>query len=219
MADETIWIAHAETLANQSSFTPAPGGSKELMAEFAGEAERCLAAYRSMRKGERLTADAVTTRLFWRTPGQTPFPGSVPPVIANGGIFLREDVVKVLREFDLDQAQLFPVEIFDTDRAGSTGVIVWWLNPVNNKPTVDPVRSELRQPRVGIKVLSYYLVPTWLRTGHRKIMTHHSALGGADIWIDPVLPEVLFMTDRLARRLVKDGWQKAFQLYPTTLMS
>lgn len=213
---ETIWIGRPSKLENQHGFSVAPGATKAERQEFQEDRRRAADVGMRIARGERLAAGDVTRRLIHFARGGRPFTGAIPPVIANSGVFLRPDVLQVLQEHDLGAAQTFPVALFDTTPDTPMGVTVWLLNPVNSRPTVDPELSGLKPPRLGTMVLDVYHAP--VVDDHSTIMTHASALGGPDLWIDPRFFQSMFFSDRLARRLIAAGWQSAFELFPTTLI-
>jgi hypothetical protein len=216
MNPETIWISRPSKLENQHGFSVAPGATKAEKLPFQEDRLRAAEAGMRMARGERLATGDVTTRLIHFFPGRQPFTGAIPPVIANAGVFLRQDVLQALQEFDLGDAQTFPVDLFDTTPDKPMGVTVWLLNPVNTKATVDPDLSGLERPRLGTMQLDVYHAP--IVDDHSKIRTFASALDGPDLWIDPRFFQSMFFSDRLARRLIAAGWQSAFELFPTTLI-
>jgi hypothetical protein len=219
MQQETIWIACPERLENQHGFTFAPGATKAEREPFREDQQRASAAAMKTLRGLRLEPHEVPARLIHFAPGRVPFAGPVPPVIANAGVFLRDDVKAVFDPFDLGAAQVFPVQLCDTTPDREIPVPVWYLNPVNSRRTVDPGLSGMERPKLGTLVGDYYHPPSDLRARHRLVRTHREAMGGPDLWIDPMIHRTLFLSQRLAERLVAEGLQKAFDLWPTTLVT
>ena len=116
-------------------------------------------------------------------------------------------VADVLRQFDLGGGGLYPVNVYQKDRATRVDGDFYCINFGNVKRAFLPELSPLaRDWPQGRRVLPW--VP---KDG--DVAVSADAYVGPDIWVDPMLFNTFFVSDRLRSALKKAGLDGAFRLF------
>ena len=108
----------------------------------------------------------------------------------------------VLRQFDLGQTALYPVDIFQYDRTTRVDGDYFHLAFGEVKNVFEPDQTpdvEVASARLNPKPNGYWMLKFALSDGDTAV--NKSALEGADLWIDPSLLKTFFMSDVLVQAL------------------
>ncbi|WP_447726997.1 hypothetical protein [Sphingomonas koreensis] len=117
----------------------------------------------------------------------------------------------VLRQFDLGDGNLYPVQVFQKDRVTPVGQDWSCINFGNRKSAILPGES----PRMREGYVREGGVKGWkppFVTGNDDIAVSAVALDGPDIWVDLDVGDAFFVSDRLANALKKAKVDKGFFL-------
>lgn len=116
----------------------------------------------------------------------------------------------VLRNFDLGAGNLYPVRVQEKDRQTPVGSGWFCLNFGNRKTGLLPQHSIRMHETYVYGGTKAWRVPKTLNDG--DLAVSGAVLGGADIWIDPVVADAFFLSDALGKALKKAKLDKSFQL-------
>ncbi len=127
------------------------------------------------------------------------FPGAWPDLFYYAGFWiLSARSAAILRQFDLGSGHILPLRLFERDHA--TPVLGEWFiwNIGNLKQALSPEQS-----RNLIKVGE----SKWMsiQLGDRDVKCTAKALEGADVWFDPGLHDMLFLSGPLGDKLRAEG--------------
>lgn len=92
---------------------------------------------------------------------------------------------------------LYPVQLFETDQKTQLDVEMYMLNVGNVKKTICLERSELR--KVPYQPYEIFYIEFSHKSNDTTVIACRDALDGPDIWVDPVIREKVFISDRLAK--------------------
>ena len=123
-----------------------------------------------------------------------------------------EKVAAVLRDHDLGQGGLYPIELMQVDGVTPFPGPFWALNFGAEKRVLNDAES--RQLR---KVPSGQYTPK-LTVKADEIALFHEAMKGADLWTDPQLVRVFFLSPRLKAALTRARLDTAFRLLSCRLI-
>jgi hypothetical protein len=122
--------------------------------------------------------------------------------MASGFWVVSAACADVLRQFDLGLTSLYPVDIFQYDRTTRVEGDYFHLAFGEVKNVFEPdqtpdvrVASALRNPKPN----GYWRLKFTLSDGDTAVKK--SALEGVDLWIDPSLLDIFFMSDALVQAL------------------
>lgn len=115
----------------------------------------------------------------------------------------------ILRQFEMGEGALYPVELFKKDRATPMGEGWFCLNFGNVKHAFKGGADSPKARRSGPSGTRWRL-PYVLKDGDLAVT--RAALDGPDIWIDPAISPAFFVSDRLAQALRAAGVHKPFGL-------
>ncbi len=115
--------------------------------------------------------------------------------ISGGLTIISERFANLLKDFDLGATQLFEIPLFDYDQETQRPGKYYLLNVAETKPCFIPEQSRHAVPG------KYTAVGTWRLWGIDEVAVLSTAQDGADMWADPVLKEVIFMSDRLVKAI------------------
>jgi len=111
----------------------------------------------------------------------------------NGYLMVTEQCANVLRQFDLGQGELFPIEILENDWVTPVEGSFFIFNVGNQKRTVVPEESRnVKKMRGNTK-----WTPKFGLHDDEDIAILESSIDGPDIWIDPEFQASIFFNDRL----------------------
>ncbi|MEO1407004.1 MAG: hypothetical protein AAFV54_11010 [Pseudomonadota bacterium] len=119
--------------------------------------------------------------------------------INMGFIVVGQRMRDLLQRFELGETQLLELEIQSFDRTRRIEGDYAVLNVHEHKSTLVPEASTgLKQSASGTRWFPYC-------ADVDGIAARTSASGGVDLWLDPTLKYVVFLSDRLARAIVEEG--------------
>lgn len=130
----------------------------------------------------------------------------------NSLIFVSGPLADVFGTCDLGCGRLTPVPVLSHDRSKQFDKIFHLLEYPNHKDTVDRESTPRCNPMFPNGSNKYYNLPLNL-TG-RDVFVHRTAVGGADLWFDPLISGTQFASQSVAERLIALGYQEAFKLNP-----
>lgn len=167
-------------------------------------------ASQAWRRGEILTDEQVGD--VWHYNSKPEY--DTAPFISGGGWPLVSETVKnVLEQFDLGTTAFHPLRLMDSTETYLATAEPYYLLNVGNKRSMGNYavlgpEGDVRAP------LSNRYGKTYLpRTNQEKeLVVVPEALGGPDIWLDPIVPKLLFLSDRLASGLKSNGLDKGWGL-------
>ena len=158
-------------------------------------------------QGESVPAEQFPKELYvFRTSEFDPAPvyKDLPDFFRSGFFVVSGAFADVLRQFDLGGGGVYPTKLFQEDRTTEITGDFHCLNFGNKKEAFLPEHS----PRATAVRLSTRQMqpPAVIKDG--DIAVSGIALEGPDIWIDPILRNSFFMSDRLWQGLVAANVQK-----------
>ncbi len=161
------------------------------------------------KRGELLTKEQIGSLWYYNSKAEY----YTAPFISGGGYPLVSEAAKsVLDQFDLGGTVFHPLTLMDsTENHLTTSERYYFLNVCNkrsmrNYDVLGP-EGDIRSPLDNIGKGICYLPRS---NQESKLVVIPEALGGPDIWLDPKVPNLLFLSDRLVLGL-KDaqmdrGW-------------
>lgn len=134
----------------------------------------------------------------------------------NGGGYplVSETTKAVLEQFDLGHTVFHPLKLLDpTETVPTTSEPYYLLNVCNkramgNYEALGP-EGELRAP---LNCLGEGIVYIPSSGQEKELVVVPEALNGPDIWLDPKVPELLFLSDALVSGLKAAGVDKGWGL-------
>jgi len=161
--------------------------------------------------GVSLPRDRFPEKVFHSTKAK--FRASLPEFFHSGFIFLNEKAQDVFYVHDLGGGALYPVDLYEHDEVTPIPAKIRTLCIGNQKDTVLLDRSP-RMRQIWPKQEFYAPEREFLDD---DITVDASCIEGADIWADPKVKRVFFISDRLGKSLAKVGMKKAFGLVRCTV--
>ncbi len=162
-------------------------------------------------RGEPLSAAMFASRFYHVNPWI--FKKSIIPYMCSGTHFVRADAAEILRQHDMGQGSLYPCSFYEHDKTRLVTDQVFCLNFGNHKDTVILNKSKVEEIYVGAKLYN----PPYPPINGNEIVVRKSACSGPDIWVDPKMDRVFFVSDRLAKALQAAKLGRAFRLYPCSV--
>jgi len=212
---EVVWVSHAM---KDSSLTKAL--TSERLEEDKGHALEIL---RKNKIGAPLRAKDMPKKLFPQS-REPHVIKRLPQLFYGGGHYvMSEKAADILRQFDLGDGGLHPIKIFQKDLKTEFGEGWHCINFGNVKETCVLEKSLVGRgiggmtpgPEVrvseGVYETKYYNLPFVAKDD--VVAVSRDALGGPDIWMDPLVHSAFFISERLARALKKAKLDKAFRLF------
>lgn len=133
---------------------------------------------------------------------------------AGGFWFVSEKCAETLKRFDLGQAALYPVDIYETDGVTPAKGRYFCLSFANVKQAFVPTDTPSLM-KIGGMDDYRQLAPT-AKDGDVTVI--RTALDGPDIWVDKHLIEAFFLSDGLAQALRAARLDKPFMLRRCSLI-
>jgi hypothetical protein len=156
-------------------------------------------------KGEPLPRSRFPEALFHLRPQK--YAKSVPPVLNPNCLCLRGDAAEIFRRHDMGHGALYPVKLYEYDKTTLIRDDIFVLNIGNEKDTLIVEQSPglVRPNSQGTK---FYTDddPT------AKYVARREVLDGPDIWADPKVWDVFFLSDRLVQALTAAKMKRYFFL-------
>ena len=125
---------------------------------------------------------------------------------------VKKDLAEVFSRFDLGDGGLYPLTVYEADLETPYPGEYFLLNFGARKNTLLPEQSRnvvkfVVDKDTGIQI---WKVNAWAEEG--DVALSSAALEGADLWVDEVLDNKLFMSDALAQALIEVGMKDNFRL-------
>ncbi|MBO9433558.1 hypothetical protein J7394_05045 [Ruegeria sp. R13_0] len=215
MDDRCVWIATTMNGINIESVLRKEFGDRWKARRSAEDVEwsnRMVdEAAQTWRRGDVLTAEQVGVVWFYNSKAEY----HTDPFINGGGYPLVSETTKsVLEQFDLGHTVFHPLRLLDpTETVPTTSEPYYLLNVCNkrsmgNYEALGP-EGDLRAP-LNCRGGGVVYLP---RGGKEKdLVVLPEALNGPDIWIDPKVPSILFLSEALASGLKTAGVDKGWGL-------
>lgn len=126
--------------------------------------------------------------------------------MVNGFLCVTEKAAQVLRDHDLGQGGLYPLELFRSDRQTPIPGPFWALNFGEKKSALNLAESK------GLEHFPQDRFSPSLLIQPDDVAVTAEALQGADLWADVKLASGFFVSPKLAKALFKAKLDKAFYL-------
>ncbi len=173
--------------------------------------------YRWQRHGEPLEQQDILPDFFQEVAPEDhdfePHYGKYSPVITLFGILaIRSDVADILKNLELGQGGLYPVNLFERDKITpiEQDYSILWI--ANKSGTLNIAESKsLRRARPDRDDL--FRLPEWKDAKPGDVVCNADAASGIDIWRDPGVPHRVFLNGRLKHSLDEAGFASAFYLH------
>jgi len=147
-------------------------------------------------RGELLPADRFPSDLYAKYPDK--WEKRQPDLFQGGGGWIVSmECADVLRQFDLGKTALYPVKIFQHNRTTPVEGEYYCLAFGETKTAFLPKHS----PRVPkrYETVELWILPLGIKNDDLAVSP--VALSGPDLWIDPLVHDAFFLSDRLAQAL------------------
>lgn len=204
MSKDIVWASNA--MINPAMLRPI----KHSFADSGEENKRILLeAAQGIKDGKVLPREYFPDMIYVAKGANTNYSKLDHLFYAYGYWVVSGAVAEVMRRFDLGGGNLYPTKVFRKDRKTPIGDEWFCLNFGNVKEAF--VGKESREVgRFGTGKTDRWNAPTILKDG--QLAVRANALAGPDIWIDPHIFEIFFISDGLARALQQAGVAKPFGL-------
>ena len=126
-------------------------------------------------------------------------------MITDGLAIISERFADLLKDFNLGATQLFEIPLFEFDQETQRSGKYFLLNVAETKPCFLPEQTAHVKAGAGTGL------GFWRLRGFPEATVLPSAAEGADMWADPTLRQVIFMSDRLVKAI------KAAKISPVPL--
>jgi hypothetical protein len=176
--------------------------------------EKAIVAGQLSTSGAPLEDDMFPTAIFGDS-HSTHMAGLPHLFQANGYWCVSEPAHDVLVKADLGASRMRRVAVFQRDRVTPLADRFFCLAIAGTKACLLPEASIGLRPNPYARVPAYNL--PWVPTDGAVAVTT-SALEGADIWIDPALQRVFFVSRSLGSALADAGLAEAFRLHACTIV-
>ncbi|WP_171123930.1 MULTISPECIES: imm11 family protein [unclassified Ruegeria] len=207
-----VWIS--TTWNNKSGVTPMTrreyerhwraGQPKEIGEKYSELLQR---TYDKVPKGEVLTAEEIGDVWYYGSQDGNP----APSFMNGGGLPVLSDSAKVvLEQFDLGETYFHAIRL-QAPAGHATRDEPYYILNVCNKRLMGNYEALGPEGDLTAPLNNKYGKRFLPRKGsEHKLVVSPEALGGPDIWIDPKVPRLLFLSERLVSALkaagVDDGW-------------
>ena len=165
---------------------------------------------RGWKRGEVLTQEHVGDMWYFE-----PHPDYVlPPFVSAGGFPLVSESVKtVLEQFDIGETIFHPLKIMDWDETRFTTPEPYYFLNVCNKRSIGNYEALSTKGDVTPPLRNRHGIVFLPNSDHEeKLVVVPEALDGPDIWLDPKVSELLFLSDQLVAGLKQAGMDKGWGL-------
>ncbi|MCF2872371.1 hypothetical protein L0664_14950 [Octadecabacter sp. G9-8] len=149
-------------------------------------------------------------RLVWHSRTKKKFDG-LPPVSLHGFLLLRADVAKIFARHDLGETQLVPVDLYDRDNESKFDDQAFLLVPRGGQKTIDTTEAVS-----GLRKIRHTDPPRFFLGGVEadlsQLRTIQMPKNTPACWMDPNIPNALFLSGALVNDLHAAGHSKDFYL-------
>jgi hypothetical protein len=195
-----VWASNA--IINPAMLRPLTHSFGDEKLDFTAQCQR------ENNSGKPMGAECFPAEIFVRKDATTNYE-KLPALFFGFGYWVVSgEVADVMRQFDLGQGHLYPTKVFRKDRKTPIGDSWFCLNFGNVK------KAYLR----GGEDRTPYISKSQIRHGAPLILKDNmltastDALIGPDIWVDPQIRELFFVSDPLAKALKAAGVAGPFGL-------
>ena len=193
MKKETVWVSRAMS---DSTLVKAI-----TCDELATDPDPIIETMENSRKGKPMPADRFPKRLH-RKYGDADIK-KLPDICMAGGFWVVSAAcADVLRQFDLGQTALYPVEIFQHDKKSRVEGEYFYLAFGETKNVFEPNETpDATGLSTGAtqKPIRFWRPRAGFEDGN--IAVNKLALEGVDLWIDPSLLRIFFLSHALVQAL------------------
>ncbi|UWP94801.1 hypothetical protein K3X48_11350 [Aliiroseovarius crassostreae] len=201
MSDGEVWISQAMHLTTTV---------KPLTSDIREERNQdFLQAGELKSKGLPIPEDLLATKLFANTPRPI---NSLPHFFRAGGYHIvSRTLADILRDFDLGETRLHPIEIYQFDRKTPVDGKFELLSIGERKHSFLPEFSEGARQTYGDDY-DIWKLPGTVKEDMFSVSS--AALSGPDLWMEtPRLPRYFFLSGRLVEALKKAKINKSLLLH------
>jgi hypothetical protein len=203
MTDAIVWVSRAPM-----DSTLVKGFTSDLLI---ADRRTAVDAMERSQAGEALPPERFPREMYVADPGKKI---RKLPDLANAGGFwtVSAAVAGTLRTVDLGRTSLYPTKAFRYDRKTPLEGAYFCLNFGERKTAFLPEQSPRAAKNPYDKVDSGdRTLPLVPRDG--DIAVDRTALAGSDLWVDPLLRDAFFLSDRLVRALEAARLASRFGLF------
>ncbi|MEJ6404212.1 hypothetical protein [Yoonia sp. 2307UL14-13] len=160
-----------------------------------------------MLNGQLLKKDELPSEFYHYE--KRKFRETLPQVFHSGYIFVNKKAADVLRQFDMGQGGPNGITLFEHDKVTKVSTDISLLNYGNAKDTVILDKSKQLEPLGSVEGVYHPDLP---RPDDEDIVVRRNSLDGPDLWVDPRVWYCFFVSDKLARALIKEKLKNAFRM-------
>jgi len=166
-----------------------------------------LEAVNHYRAWQALNLNEVPVKLFFNVSDFSEKRKNLKDVsmITDGLAIVSERFADLLKDFNLGATQLFEIPLFEFDQETQRSGKYFLLNVAETKPCFLPEQTTHVKAGAGTGL------GFWRLRGFPEVSVLPSAAEGADMWADPTLRQVIFMSDRMVKAI------KAAKISPVPL--
>ncbi len=214
MDDPCVWITTTMNGINIQSVLRKEFGDRWKARRSAEDVEwsgMLRASAQGWKRGETLTEEQIGDVWFYNSKAEY----HTDPFINGGGYPLVSETTKaVLEQFDLGHTVFHPLKLLDPIETVPTTPEPYYLLNVCNKRSMGNYEAlgpegELHVP-LNCRGGGVRYLPNIGR--EKELVVVPEALNGPDIWLDPKVPSLLFLSDTLASGLKTAGVDKGWGL-------
>lgn len=149
-------------------------------------------------------------RLVWHSRTKQNF-DRLPPVSIRSFLLLRADVATIFARHDLGETKLVPVGLYDRDNITKFEDKAFFLVPRGGQKTIDTT-----EPVAGLRKIRHTDPPRFWLGGVEADLSQLRVIDMPKCppacWMDPRIPNALFLNNALVKDLQDAGHDKAFYL-------
>jgi hypothetical protein len=172
--------------------------------------KKTLAAAQGIKDGKSMGPEFFPAEIYVAKDANTNYEKLPALFYAYGYWVVSGAVAEVMRKFNLGGGNLYPTKVFRKDRKTPIGDSWFCLNFGNVKKAFVGQPESMDVSRFGLPTIDEWSAPTILKDGQLAVTA--DALAGPDIWIDPKLKNIFFVSDALAKALKDAGVAGPFGL-------
>jgi hypothetical protein len=143
---------------------------------------------------------------------------SLPKAFSSQYAFVNEEIAALMRDFDLADHALHPVELYLHKCETPIEKQYYLLNFGVQKKTIDRANCVIDTKGARIKqrpaIKPLYRFPLGSLMKGNKYFFYQGASDGKDLWVDPEIDRAFFVSDRLRATLKKAKFDGFLQLSP-----
>lgn len=202
MTDATVWVSEA-----QKDPTIVKGFTNDLQT---ADRRAAMDAVKRNDAGEALPPERFPKEFYRKSDEKAQ---KLPDIANAGGFWLvSAAVADVLRSVNLGRTSLYPTQVFRNRKKTPLDGAYFCLNFGAQKRAFLIEHSPLAQKNWYDKIdRGFRYLPSLPRDG--DIAVDRTALDGPDLWVDPLLRDAFFLSDRLVQALKRAKLTRRFGLF------